>query len=1138
MKYLATTTGIIFLLVFLRLVLPIPADALEHSFLENFHYRAYCDSVNTTAWWHSLGEIGELKLWPFHMDVVGNLPFPDQRTSGVAVSGNHAYVTIRGYGLRVIDISDPGNPVQIGGCATSGAAYAVAVDGDYAYVADGLNGLRVIDISNPSSPAVVGGYGEGVDYRGVTISGDYAYVAAGAAGLVVINISNPASPTLAGQRDTPGFALEVAVSGDYAYVADNGSGMQIIGISDPAHPDSVVTYATPDSAKGVVVSGDCAFVAVYNYGLEVVGITNPVAPFFKGRRDTPGTAIAVDVTGDYAYVADGPAGLQAIDISEPTEPTWKDGCPTSDFATKVVVCGEYAYVTDRLGGFKVIHIADATLPPLWAGNLAISVQGQAVDIAGDYAYLVTGSNFLVVNIRYPSALDTVGSFGPVTGTLTDVAVSGDYAYVTALSYGLWVLDISNPDGPFVAGSCPDSGGCNGVAVVGDYAYLAAGTAGLVVVNISNPAHPVVAGSCGTSGYAYNVAVSGDYAYVADGTGGLAIIDITSPTSPVPVTSFATSDIAHGVDVSGDLAYVAAGAQGLVIVNISSPQSPSLVSVCDISGSAHSVVVIGRHAFVCRYLALYVVNVRNPGSPTIVGSYPTQAECYGIAISGDYAFLPEDPVGLEVVQVYQRQFDLQRNQGQSLVFFASEQEISAARVFTAQADSIYWYVSADSGANWTYVPTDDQWHPLDPPGHALLWRSRHFYRIFGENPTCSTVEIEWKYSFAEIDSVKDVPEDEGGWVRVRFNRSGLDFAGGGGGGREGSNQSGGSKTSGGPFGATQTGAISTYFTHRRVDDIGAIGKLFEKGKRVEPDKPVTMNVGDGTDTMFELPSSMGGAQAYVMDGHSYYVSEGSGGFPPGIWETVGGVPATQQEQYYSLVPTVADSMSTLRYTVYCVTAHTGTPTAYYISPPDSGYSRDNLPPRQPTGLKGDYGYPPPKLFMSWGRNSEKDFSHYSVYKGTSEDFVPNETNRIGTPWDTSFVDNGFDPNLRNYYKVSAWDIHENQGVFSLLRPEDITSVGTPPAVPAVTMLEQNMPNPFNPATVIRFSILQAGWVVLRVYDVAGRPVRTLVDGVRSTGWYEARWDGRDDYEHVVPSGVYLYKLTAPWYAETRKMVLIK
>jgi hypothetical protein len=284
--------------------------------------------------------------------------------------------------------------------------------------------------------------------------------------------------------------------------------------------------------------------------------------------------------------------------------------------------------------------------------------------------------------------------------------------------------------------------------------------------------------------------------------------------------------------------------------------------------------------------------------------------------------------------------------------------------------------------------------------------------------------------------------------------------------------------------------------------------------------------------------MGGAQAYVMDGHYYYVSEGSGGFPPGIWETVGSVPATQQEQYYCLVPTVADSMSTLRYTVYCVTAHTGAPTEYYISPPDSGYSRDNMPPREPRSLKGDYGYPPPRLFMSWGRNGERDFSHYAVYKGTSEDFVPNETNRIGTPWDTSLVDNGFDPNIRNYYKISAWDIHENEGVFSLLRPEDITSVGTPPAVPAVTMLEQNAPNPFNPATVIRFSILHPGWVVLRVYGVAGRPVRTLVDGVRSAGWYEARWDGRDDYGHGVPSGVYLYKLTAPWYAETRKMVLTK
>jgi len=1136
MKRIANAKSLVLLSLVLSLILPAVACALEHSFSESFVNKTYCDTANTTAWWHRPEETGLLQLWPFHMGVTGNLPLVDRLTSGVVISGNFAYVTIRSSGLKVINISDPANPVEVGSCATSGAAYAVAVDGDYAYVADGSNGLRVIDISVSSNPTVVGGYGEGVTYLGVTVSGDYAYVAAGGDGLVVLDISNPVSPSLAGSRDASGYALETAISGNYAFVANSANGLLVIDISDPTSPDSVGTYATPDSAKGVVISGDRAFVAGCGSGLQIIDITDPASPSLEGRCDTDGRAVGVAVNGDYAYVADGSAGLQTISIGNTADPSWRDSCRTSDYATKVVVRGEFAYVTDRNGGFKIIHVADATLPPLRAGNLAVSAPGRAVDVDGDCAYLTRGSYLLAVDISVPYAPDTVGIFGPLGGEFTDVAVSGDYAYATEDSLGFQVIDVSDPHAPFAAGSCSIPGGGYGLALAGDYAYVAAGPSGLRVVDISDPANPSVAGSCSISGYAYGVAVSGDIAYVAAGSGGLSIVDISDPTNPSEAVNFITSDMARGVAISGDIAYVAAGTQGLVIIDISTPQSPSLVSVCGINGYAHSVVAEGRYVFVCRYLALCVVDAGNPASPTLVATHTTLSECFGIAISGNHAFLAEEPASLEVVQVYQREFDLQRNTGQSIVFFESEEEISAAKVLPIQTESIYWYVSADSGANWILIPTDGQWHPLDPPGHDLLWRSKHYYRVYAENPTCNLLGIEWKYSFAEIDSVRDVPEDEGGWVRVRFDRSGLDFPGGGGDG--GTGRSGGDKTDGSTFGVNQVDAIKNYFLHRRIDDIGFIGKLLESGKRVEDDKPVTMNSGNGISPVLEPPPSIGGAQGYVMDGHYYQVSQGSGGFPPGIWESVGSVPAIQQEQYYCLVPSAADSMSALRYTVYCVTAHTSVASSYFISPPDSGYSRDNLPPRQPGDLKGDYGYPPPRLFMSWGRNSERDFSHYAVYKGSSEGFVPSETNRIGMPWDTSLVDEEFDPNAQNYYKVSAWDIHENEGTFSLLRPEDITAAGHPPAVPTVTFLEQNMPNPFNPVTVIRFSISHPGRVVLRVYDVAGRSVRTLAEGTKGAARYEVRWDGRDDSGRSVPSGVYLYKLEAPWYGETRKMVLIK
>ncbi len=88
------------------------------------------------------------------------------------------------------------------------------------------------------------------------------------------------------------------------------------------------------------------------------------------------------------------------------------------------------------------------------------------------------------------------------------------------------------------------------------------------------------------------------------------------------------------------------------------------------------------------------------------------------------------------------------------------------------------------------------------------------------------------------------------------------------------------------------------------------------------------------------------------------------------------------------------------------------------------------------------------------------------------------------------------------------------------------------------LSQNHPNPFNPTTMIAFSIRQRGQVTLKVYDVSGALVRTLVDENRPAGSHEVPWDGRDTRGQGVASGVYFYRLEAPGFTKTRKMVLLK
>jgi hypothetical protein len=105
-------------------------------------------------------------------------------------------------------------------------------------------------------------------------------------------------------------------------------------------------------------------------------------------------------------------------------------------------------------------------------------------------------------------------------------------------------------------------------------------------------------------------------------------------------------------------------------------------------------------------------------------------------------------------------------------------------------------------------------------------------------------------------------------------------------------------------------------------------------------------------------------------------------------------------------------------------------------------------------------------------------------------------------------------------------------------------GESPSLPSAFELDQNYPNPFNPSTTIRFTIpsAQGGSVnvraTLRVYNILGEAVKTLVDEPLAPGTYEKVWDGKDGQGNSVASGIYFYKLKAGDFSDTKKMVMMK
>ena len=183
-------------------------------------------------------------------------------------------------------------------------------------------------------------------------------------------------------------------------------------------------------------------------------------------------------------------------------------------------------------------------------------------------------------------------------------------------------------------------------------------------------------------------------------------------------------------------------------------------------------------------------------------------------------------------------------------------------------------------------------------------------------------------------------------------------------------------------------------------------------------------------------------------------------------------------------------------------------------------------------------------------------HNNIPYGTTGIYYPlrpDEYNFEITTADNRRVIDVFHFNLSNYgekafvFVTSGTGISSDEG-FALIGYDEsgakilpeITTTALEEAteIPEAFALDQNYPNPFNPETQIQYALSQTAPVRLTVVDLLGRTVQTLVDDEQPAGSYTVRWDGRNASGQPVPSGVYLYRLTAADFAATRQMVVLK
>lgn len=196
----------------------------------------------------------------------------------------------------------------------------------------------------------------------------------------------------------------------------------------------------------------------------------------------------------------------------------------------------------------------------------------------------------------------------------------------------------------------------------------------------------------------------------------------------------------------------------------------------------------------------------------------------------------------------------------------------------------------------------------------------------------------------------------------------------------------------------------------------------------------------------------------------------------------------------------------------------------ISAPVNGFAEDNIVPSQVVSLEGVTSET--EVSLSWAPVPDNDLKFYAAYESSVTDFAGNEPIAVTTSTQLSFDNDGYGGIV-----VVAVDDHNNYGPAS----EQLVVTGVEKQDEGIEKFEltQNYPNPFNPSTQFSYNLPQSAKVNITVFNSLGQAVKVLVNEVQTAGAHQVTFRAGD-----LPSGMYIYRIQAGSFTQTRKMTLLK
>ncbi len=174
-----------------------------------------------------------------------------------------------------------------------------------------------------------------------------------------------------------------------------------------------------------------------------------------------------------------------------------------------------------------------------------------------------------------------------------------------------------------------------------------------------------------------------------------------------------------------------------------------------------------------------------------------------------------------------------------------------------------------------------------------------------------------------------------------------------------------------------------------------------------------------------------------------------------------------------------------------------------------------------------------VVLNWLTSIEVDNSGFTIYRSLEENknFVKvGEIVSGGGDSNYSFEDSGIQGGNTYFYRLEA--------LSTFGTAEVLGTISVQAMLPVTFQLHQNYPNPFNPTTTIKFDLPKQSNVQIKIYNMLGQEVKTLLNEERVAGFYDLKWDSRNNNGIPVSSGIYIYRIVTGDFVKARKMLLIR